>query len=265
MASSKRDRSSTQDPWVDERPAPDWLGDVTLGVEAWAGKSPVVEPVETTPQPRSVEPSSRRRSDDESRPTRSRRREPRPADPADPKNDPSTGSGHRPEPDHEAIARKILLDALTGQARSRKELADKLEKKEVPAALATQLLDRFEEVGLIDDEAFARAWIASRQPGKGLARRALAQELRRKGIDDEVAREALDEIDPDDEREAGRRMVRRKLRSLERFDDQTKTRRLVGMLARKGYGAGVAFSIVREELALADDEAAGDLMSESDL
>ena len=113
--------------------------------------------------------------------------------------------------------------------------------------------------------AFAKAWIASRQPGKGLARRALAQELRRKGIDDEVARDALDEIDPDDEREAGRRMVRRKLRSLERFDDQTKTRRLVGMLARKGYGAGVAFSIVREELALADDDGADGLVSESDL
>ncbi|MFE6510792.1 regulatory protein RecX [Nocardioides sp. NPDC057767] len=192
-----------------------------------------------------------------SKPTRSRTRKPRPADPADPKND--------PEPDHEAIARKILLDALTGQARSRKELADKLEKKEVPPALATRLLDRFEEVGLIDDEAFAKAWIASRQPGKGLARRALAQELRRKGIDDDVAREALDEIDPDDEREAGRRMVRRKLRSLERFDDQTKTRRLVGMLARKGYGAGVAYGIVREELALADEDDAGGLMSESDL
>jgi len=80
-----------------------------------------------------------------------------------------------------------------------------------------------------------------------------------------VARDALDEIDPDDEREAGRRMVRRKLRSLERFDDQTKTRRLVGMLARKGYGAGVAFSIVREELSLADDDGAGGLVPESDL
>lgn len=230
---------------MDERPAPDWLGDVTLGVEAWAGAAPVVEP------------DSRGTSESVSKSTRSRRRRPRPADPADPKND--------PEPDHEAIARKILLDALTGQARSRKELADKLEKKEVPHALATRLLDRFEEVGLIDDEAFARAWIASRQPGKGLARRALAQELRRKGIDDDVAREALDEIDPDDEREAGRRMVRRKLRSMERFDDQTKTRRLVGMLARKGYGAGVAYAIVREELSLADEYDAGDVVSESDL
>ncbi|MEO5661990.1 MAG: regulatory protein RecX, partial [Nocardioides sp.] len=91
-----------------------------------------------------------------------------------------------PDADPEAVARKILLDALTGQARSRKELADKLAKKDVPGELAEQLLDRFAEVGLIDDEAFAKAWIESRQPGKGLARRALAHELRRKGIDDEV-------------------------------------------------------------------------------
>ena len=238
---------------MDERPAPDWLGDVTLGVEAWAGASPSVEPDSRG----DVLSLSKGTSESVSKPTRSGRRKPRPADPADPKND--------PEPDHEAIARKILLDALTGQARSRKELADKLEKKEVPPALATRLLDRFEEVGLIDDEAFAKAWIASRQPGKGLARRALAQELRRKGIDDDVARDALDEIDPDDERDAGRRMVRRKLRSLERFDDQTKTRRLVGMLARKGYGAGVAYSIVREELSLADGDDAGGLVSESDV
>ena len=148
------------------------------------------------------------------------------------------------------MARKILLDALTGQARSRKELADKLAKKDVPVEVAQRLLDRFEEVGLVDDEAFARAWIASRQPGKGLARRALAQELRRKGIVDDVAREALDEIDPDDEEAAARVLVRKKLRSLAGVDQQKATRRLVGMLARKGYGAGMAFAIVKDELAL---------------
>ncbi|MDT0203363.1 regulatory protein RecX [Nocardioides sp. AE5] len=153
-----------------------------------------------------------------------------------------------PEADQESVARKILLDQLTGQARSRKELADKLAGKNVPTELATALLDRFEEVGLIDDAAFARAWIASRQPGKGLARRALAQELRRKGIDDEVAREALDEIDPDDEEAAARALVRKKLRTMSSLAPEVATRRLVGMLARKGYPPGVAFAVVRDEL-----------------
>ncbi len=93
------------------------------------------------------------------------------------------------------MARKILLDQLTGRARTRSELATKLGSRNVPDDVATRLLDRFEEVGLIDDAAFAREWVAQRQSGRGLARRALAQELRRKGIDDEVARDALDEVD----------------------------------------------------------------------
>ena len=141
-----------------------------------------------------------------------------------------------PPADAEEVARKILLDQLTGQARSRKQLADKLAQRDVPKEIADRLLDRFVEVGLINDEAFARMWIASRQPGKGLASRALAQELRRKGIDDEIVRETIAEIDPDDEVEAARALVRKKLRTLRNVDRTTATRRLVGLLARKGYG-----------------------------
>ncbi len=153
-----------------------------------------------------------------------------------------------PDADAEEVARKILLDQLTGQARSRAELATKLAKRRVPDEVAERLLNRFEEVGLIDDAAFARAWVESRQPGKGLGRRALAQELRRKGIDDEVARQALEEIDPGDEEEAARALVRRKLRTLRRVDRATATRRLTGMLARKGHSGELVWRVVREEL-----------------
>ena len=151
--------------------------------------------------------------------------------------------------DHEAVARKILLDQLTGQARSRAELATKLARKQVPGEVAERLLDRFEEVGLVDDEAFARDWVQSRQAGRGLARRALTVELRRKGVDPQVVDEVVQEVDPDDEVETARRLVRRKLPSLQRFDEVTKVRRLTGMLARKGYPSGVAFTVVREEIA----------------
>ena len=143
-----------------------------------------------------------------------------------------------PPEDPEAVARKILLDQLTGRARSRSDLAAKLAQREVPEEIATRLLDRFEEVGLVDDAAFARGWVEQRQSGRGLARRALAQELRRKGIDDEVAREALDEIDPDDEVAAARTLVRRKLRTVRGLEQQVAVRRLTGMLARKGYPGG---------------------------
>jgi len=158
-----------------------------------------------------------------------------------------------PDADSESVARTILLDALTGQARSRQELRDRLAKKDVPDELAERLLDRFSEVGLVDDEAFARSWVESRQRSRGLARRALAQELRRKGVDDETARTALDELDPAQEEQAAHDLVRKKLRSMRGVDHVTATRRLAGLLARKGYPAGLAFAVVREELGAVDD------------
>ncbi len=155
-----------------------------------------------------------------------------------------------PDADPESVARKILLDQLTGRARTRSELAKKLSAKGVPDDVGSRLLDRFEEVGLVDDAGFAREWVEQRQSGRGLARRALAQELRRKGIDDEVAREALDDIDPEDEVEAARMLVRAKLRSVRSLERDKAVRRLVGMLARKGHSSPVAFRVVREELAV---------------
>ena len=155
-----------------------------------------------------------------------------------------------PDADPESVARTILLDQLTGRARTRSELATKLRARNVPDDVASRLLDRFEQVGLVDDAAFARDWVEQRQSGRGLAKRALAMELRRKGVDDEVAREALDDIDPDDEVEVARALVRAKLRTVRNLDRDKAVRRLVGMLARKGHSAGVAFQVVKEELDL---------------
>nr|WP_246323969.1 regulatory protein RecX [Petropleomorpha daqingensis] len=127
-------------------------------------------------------------------------------------------------------------------------------KRGIPDDAAATVLDRFTEVGLIDDAAFARAWVNSRQAGRGLARRALGAELRAKGVDPEVAAEALEEVDPQDEWDAARRLVARRLPSMQRLDRQTAERRLVGMLARKGYGGGLAGYVVREALDARGDE-----------
>jgi regulatory protein len=159
----------------------------------------------------------------------------------------------RPDADPESVARRILLDRLTGEPRSRAELEKALARKHVPDDVARPLLDRFTEVGLVDDQAFARAWVESRQRGKGLARRALAMELRRKGIEPEVAAQALDDVAPEDEARTARELVRRKLRSVRDVAEPARTRRLLGMLARKGYSAGVALDAIREELG-ADEE-----------
>jgi regulatory protein len=148
----------------------------------------------------------------------------------------------------ESFARAILLRRLEDQPRSRAELAESLARKNVPAELAEQLLDRFEEVGLINDLDFARQWVLSRQRTRGLAPRLLAMELRRKGVADDVVRDVLAEVDPADEREAAHRLVQKKLRSMGSLDDTTRIRRLTSMLARKGYPPQLAFDVVRHEL-----------------
>jgi regulatory protein len=153
-----------------------------------------------------------------------------------------------PPEDLESVARQILLRRLTEQPRSRSELAAALARKHVPDDVAQRLLDRFEEVGLVDDAAFAQAWVDSRHRGRGLGRRALSHELRRKGIDDDVARDAVASVDEAAERDTARRLVERRADSLANLEPVHAQRRLLGMLARKGYGAGVATEVVRDVL-----------------
>lgn len=147
-----------------------------------------------------------------------------------------------------SFAKEIVVRKLSERAHSRSDLAQALAKKQVPEGVVEATLAKFEAAGLIDDEEFARAWVQSRQRSKGLSSRALGMELRSKGVDDEIAKEVLGELDPDVEVQAAHRLVQTKLRSMSRFDDTTKIRRLTGMLARKGYAPGLAFEVVRQEL-----------------
>ncbi|GAB3926398.1 hypothetical protein GCM10029976_021040 [Kribbella albertanoniae] len=152
------------------------------------------------------------------------------------------------------VARTILLDKLSGQPRTRAELADVLAERGIADEVADEVLDRFTEVGLIDDAAFATAWVESRHRGRGLGKRALAQELRRRGVDDELSRDALEELEPEQEEETARALVRKKLRSMRSLDRQVAMRRLLGMLARKGYSGGMAMSIIKQELDASHEE-----------
>jgi regulatory protein len=234
----------------EDRPAPAWAGDVGLGVKAWVGDTP--------PTPSDERPSGERRSKGRGRKGGKGRTK------TWAERDAARAAAVEArtaevQADPEGVGRTILLDSLTGQARTRKELADRLAKREVPDEVAAELLDRFTEVGLIDDSAYARQWVESRHRSRGLAPRALAQELRRKGVGDEEAKEALEQIDEDDQRSAARALVDKKLRTMAGLDRQVATRRLAGLLARKGYAAGLAFSVVREVLADLDDDAGDDL------
>jgi regulatory protein len=147
-----------------------------------------------------------------------------------------------------SFAKEVVVRKLSERAHSRGELAQALAKKQVPEGVVEATLAKFEVAGLIDDEDFARSWVQARQRGKGLSSRALADELRRKGVDDELTKEVLGELDPEVELEAAHRLVQTKLRSMSRLDDTTKMRRLVGLLARKGYSPQLAMGVVRAEL-----------------
>jgi regulatory protein len=150
--------------------------------------------------------------------------------------------------DPESAARGICLRALTGAPKTRQQLADVLAKRGIPDDAAEAVLDRFTEVGLIDDAAYARAWVSSRQAGRGLARRALSAELSAKGVEPDVAAEAVGEVDDEDERAAAQRLVERRLGAMRRLDRATATRRLMGMLARKGYSGSLAAAVILEAL-----------------
>lgn len=144
------------------------------------------------------------------------------------------------------MARAIALRLLTGAPRSRHQLAEAMARKEVPHEVAERVLDRFTEVGLIDDAEYARMLVRSRGEARGLARRALAVELRRKGVGDEEAQAALATVDDETEVERARALLARRWPALARLDPQVRARRALGMLARKGYPAGLAARLVRE-------------------
>lgn len=150
--------------------------------------------------------------------------------------------------DPTGYARQVCLDLLEHAPRTRQELAKALARKGVPEEAAHEVLERFEDVGIINDELFASMWVTSRHRGKGLAGRALSQELRRKGVDDELVRDAVQSLEPEQEEQTARDLVRRKLNATRGLATDARIRRLAGMLARKGYSGGLAFRVVKEEL-----------------
>ena len=152
-------------------------------------------------------------------------------------------------------ARDICLRQLAVRPRTRAELATALRRGGISDEVSAQVLDRYGEVGMIDDAAFARAWVSSRHHGRGLARRALAGELRQRGVAPDAVDEALAELDSDTEAATARALVERKLRSATGRPDAI-FRRLVGMLARKGYPPGLAVRVVKDALAAQSVEAA---------
>ena len=152
----------------------------------------------------------------------------------------------------EEQARTLCLRLLTARARTRAELAVQLVKRGYPDDVSNQVLDRLADVGLVDDRDFADQWVRSRHVNAGKGKRALVSELRTKGVDDDVISAALADIDSGAERARAEQLIADKLRRERLTDDDGDAklaRRLVGMLARRGYGQSMAFDVVKVALA----------------
>ncbi|MGO3153686.1 MAG: regulatory protein RecX [Galactobacter sp.] len=165
-----------------------------------------------------------------------------------------------PLSDDEALhlARAVGLRLLNAQPRTRQELRQKMAERDVPILAIEQALDEFQKYRYLDDAAFAKAWVESRVRSKGFARGRLSQELRRKGVDQELIQEALDQIEPEDEKHRCEEMALKKLghRTLppsgpsqeDRKERDKVLRRVVGFLARKGFNQGMALSCARRAM-----------------
>jgi regulatory protein len=167
-----------------------------------------------------------------------------PVDPAEPMADPTS------------VARSIGLNLLDAAPKTRAQLTEAMRKRGVPDDAANEVLDRFEEVGLLDDAAFANAWVTSRQAGRGLAPRALSNELRQRGVAEPLIAEAVGSVDSEDVESAARDLVTRRARATAGLPNAVRMRRLVALLNRKGYSGELAVRVVREVLAVDADELA---------
>jgi regulatory protein len=143
-------------------------------------------------------------------------------------------------------AKQVLLRRLSNAPRTRKELAKDLKDKDISDDVANLALDRFEEMGLINDQALASNYVSSQHERKGLGKNALRQQLRAKGVSDDVALEAVSQISEDQEFQAAFALACKKIRSLQRDDAKTQLRKIVGVLARKGYSSNLAFRVAKE-------------------
>jgi len=154
------------------------------------------------------------------------------------------------EPSREEQARALCLRLLTTRSRTRAELSGQLARRGYPDDLRDRVLDRLAAVGLVDDTDFAEQWVRSRRANAEKSKRALAAELHTKGVDNDVITAVLDGIKPAAERDRAEQLVRARLRRETLDDDGARvSRRLVAMLARRGYSPTMAYDVVSIELA----------------
>ena len=157
------------------------------------------------------------------------------------------------EADPYTRAKTIVYNQLAYSAKTRGQLRKKLQAEGFDAELIEPLLDKFEAAKLIDDAEYAQTFVAQKSRTKKLSRAALRRELAERGVRGEEAENALAQRTDEQEHADAAELVRKKLRPGMDLNDRAEkdkvTRRLLGMLARRGYSSSVSMSVIREELA----------------
>jgi regulatory protein len=150
--------------------------------------------------------------------------------------------------DVESVARAIALRKLTAKACTRHELDRALQAKNVPGGVIDGVLDRLQEVGLVNDASFAVDWVSSRQQRRHLSRRLLRRELQAKGVERSHIDSALDQVDRNAELTSARDLVDRKLASMSGVAREVQYRRLAGMLSRRGFDSTITTQVLADVL-----------------
>jgi len=146
------------------------------------------------------------------------------------------------EEEHKVLEKALRY--LSFRNRSVKELEIFLLGKDYNHEIVSRTLTRLEEVGLLDDRAFAKAWVEFRVKSKGMGERLLERELHQKGIKKEIIRGAVEGLGDEGERALSLALAR--VERLKGLDKETAKRRLAGFLQRKGYAGEVVYDVVRK-------------------
>lgn len=153
------------------------------------------------------------------------------------------------DPSSSDEAREAALAYLGHSPRTVREVSDRLREKGFTEDASADAVTWLVSIGYLDDAAFARTWAERRHPAKHASRSRLRQELRRKGVGDDEITEALEPIDEDSERQQAAALIARRLPSTRGLPVATRTQRMLGMLARRGYPTSLALAVIREALA----------------
>ena len=141
--------------------------------------------------------------------------------------------------------RSLALAILDRAPQSTHQLRAKLIRKGSDPHAVDQIIERYVDVGLLDDAVLAASIVRSRHGERGVSRRGIASELARKGFTPEQIEQALTQISDVDERAAAHGLASKRWRQMGDLNPTVKTRRIVGMLSRKGYGPGLAYEVVK--------------------